>query len=177
MTRIITEQPADLVRFIGQLSPLSDGTVPLNLWGDVQLFESELFDCDYTLSVLAQKVLDDIREESIIGVNTPLPEGSLIGKLLNSNLSSFEPNIYTLCRIVVLESFSLVYHINLGIYTLKYASKKDITRSKDNLNYLADYFGTVPEYYSLIDTLRTMYISFGYIENQLNVIMSDLNIR
>lgn len=169
------QKPLDLVRFISNIPVLNDGTIPLNTMdGTNSGFTSTMFTPVYSLSALArmvQKVLN--RGDEIELVNIDLDPSTIVYQVLNSDLASHAPDIYLLARAVVLESFSLLYSIEIGSANLQYVSSKDFDSLKENINYLADYLSSDKKYYGMIDSLRTMNISLGYIENQVGVIMND----
>ena len=167
------QKPLALVRFISGIPVLNDGTIPLNTMDDTPQFVSDMYQPVYALSSVArltQSILDSDKIE-LLDVN--LDPSTIVYQALNSDLASFSPNIYTLLRAVVLESFSLLYCIDEESSNLQYVSKKDFTNLKNNINFIADYFSTDPKYYGMIDTLRNMTISLGYLENQVSVIMND----
>ncbi|AIW03315.1 hypothetical protein CPT_Mater158 [Bacillus phage Mater] len=94
-------------------------------------------------------------------------------KALNSDLASYAPDIYVLLKATVLESFALLYTIDTTPTNLEYMSTNDIKKARTNINYIADYMSTEGKYYHMIESLRDMNISFGYIENQIGVIMKE----
>ena len=109
-----------------------------------------------------------------IEVNSdPLDSTTIVYKALNSDLASYAPDVYTLLRAVVLESFALLYTIDNDTANLQYTASSDIRRIKGNINYISDYLSTEPKYYNMIENLRDMHVSLGYIENQIDVIMNN----
>lgn len=168
---------SELMRFITGIQISSDGTVPLNNLDDPTSFESELYTPEYSVSMLTLIVLKKIDREEIEIVNGSVPEHTITHKVLDSDLASFAPDIYLLARLVVLESFALVYSINESKEDIEYINKKDMQRLKENINYLADFMGTQGRYHSMVDVLRDMYISLGYLEHQTDVIMNFRQVR
>ncbi|KFE53834.1 hypothetical protein IV02_05105, partial [Pseudomonas syringae] len=71
-----------------------------------------------------------------------LDSNTIVMKALNSNLSSFSPDIYLFLKAVVLESFSLLYNIENSPKNLQYVSARDIRTIKTNTNFIADFFST-----------------------------------
>lgn len=171
------QKPSDLIRFISNIPILNDGTVPINSLESSELFVSDLYEPTYALSALARLTQRTLNSDKIEVVNTPLDSRTIVSKVLNSDLASYSPSIYLLVRVVVLEAFALLYHIEEESSNLQYVSKRDILRIKDNVNYLADYCGTESKYLSLIEPLRDVHLSLGYIENQIDVIMKDKGVR
>nr|AGM61361.1 hypothetical protein BTP1_16 [Bacillus phage phiBTP1] len=92
---------------------------------------------------------------------------------MESDLVTYNPRMYTLVTSVVLESFALLYSIEEESTNLQYMSHKDFQRIRDNVNYIADYFSTVRRYRKIIEALRITDVSLGYIENQIDVILTD----
>jgi hypothetical protein len=168
------QKPLDLVRFVSNVPVLNDGTIPLNqMDGTNSGFTSNMYTPVWSLSALARMVQQDLNSDKIELVNIDLDPSTIVYQALNSDLSSFAPDIYLLLRAVVLESFALLYAIETGSTNLQYVSDKDFLNTKNNIGYIADYFSSQTKYYGLIDTLRIMRISFGYVENQVDVIMND----
>jgi hypothetical protein len=164
---------ADLIRFVSNVPVLNDGTIPVNTIETNETFFSDLYEPVYALSTVARLVQGDINSGKIEVVNDSLDSSTIVYKALNSDLSSYAPNIYRLLRAVVLESFSLLYTIETEPKNLQYVSTQDILRVKQNLNYVADYFSTETKYFHMIERLRDMNVSFGYLQNQIDVIMSE----
>ncbi|WZK93583.1 hypothetical protein [Bacillus phage BvP] len=165
--------PADLIRFISTIPVLNDGTIPLNTIKTSGSFVSPLYDPTYSLSILARLTQSVLTSDKIEVDNSSLSEDTIVSMALNSDLSSYSPDIYLLLRAVVLESFSLLYNIEQQASNLQYVSTKDIQRAKTNLGYIADFMSTEPKYFRMIEKLRDMNISFGYMENQIDVIMVE----
>ena len=163
----------DLIRFISSVPVLGDGTIPMNTIDSEQPFVSTLYDPVYSLTVIARKVQELINSGKIEVVSDTVDPNTIVYKALNSDLASYAPDIYTLLRAIVLESFALLYMIDNASANLQYVSAKDIKRHRTNLNYIADYLSTEPKYYHMIENLRDMNIAFGYMENQIDVIMGE----
>ncbi|GAA5351232.1 hypothetical protein [Bacillus licheniformis] len=164
---------SDLIRFISGIPVLNDGTIPLNNITDDDAFESKLYKPTYALTVLSRITQNELNNGTIEVTNDALDSNTIVMKALNSNLSSFSPDIYLLLKAVVLESFSLLYNIENSPKNLQYVSARDIRTIKTNTNFIADFFSTDPKYYHMIENMREMNISFGYIENQIDVIMVE----
>ncbi|ALA07782.1 hypothetical protein PBC6_190 [Bacillus phage PBC6] len=167
------KKPLDLVKFVSSVTVLSDGTIPFNVLGDTTEFVSTLYKPVYSLSSVARLTLEDIKADKIELVNVELDPNTIVAQVMKSDLATYNPRIYALMVSVVLESFALLYSIEAASTNLQYIATKDFLRIKENINYIADYFGTEKKYRSMIETLRNMHISFGYLENQVDVIMSN----
>lgn len=164
-------QSAELVSFISNIPVSGDGTVPLNSLESEYQFTSDLYESDYSLSVLARKTVDILKSDKIEIVNDPLDQATITGKVLDSDLAAYAPDIYLMVRIIVIESFSLVYNITEQPDQLRYFSFKDVLRIKQNINFVADYFSTQEKYRKFIQPLRDMNVSLGYIQHQIALIM------
>lgn len=168
------QKPLDLVRFVQNVPVLNDGTIPLNqMDGTNSGFTSTMYTPVFALSALARMVQSDLNSDKIELINVDLDPSTIVYMALNSDLSSYAPDIYVLLRAVVLESFALLYAIETSSPNLQYVSDNDFTNTKTNIGYIADYFSSQEKYYGMIDTLRLMRVSFGYVENQVDVIMND----
>jgi len=167
---------SDLIRFVSNVPVLSDGTIPLNTIKGSTDFVSTLYQPVYTLSILARMTQSALTDGTIEVENTPLDTSTIVYKALHSDLATFAPNIYLLLKAVVLESFVLLYNIDNSPQNLQYVSTNDIKRCKTNINYIADFFSTNSNYYSMIESMRDMNISFGYLENQIEVIMNEAGV-
>ena len=167
------KQHSDLIRFVSTISISSDGSVPLNSLENSTGFVSLLYEPEYRVSILSTITLGNIRNNLFSEISVPIRPDSITGLALSSDLSTYAPDIYLLLRLVVLESFSLVYSIREDKDNLRYITKKDIQRIKNNINYLADYMGTEEKYFKMVEPLRDMYIALGYIEHQIDVILES----
>lgn len=167
------QKPADLLRFISNIPVLSDGTIPLNTMNDSVSTMPSVYTPTFTLSTLARMTQDILKNDEIEPVNTELNPKTIVSQALNSDLASYAPSIYLLLRAVILESFSLLYHIEQSSANLQYVSTRDINKIKENVNYIADFFGTEEKYYEMIEAMRDIHISYGYLQNQIDVIMRD----
>lgn len=173
----MNQQPADLVRFIRNIPVLTDGTVPLNALEAESQFHSELYEPTFALSTIARMTQDVLNSDKLEVVDAELNPSTIVSQALDSDLASFSPSIYMLTRMVTLESFALLYHIEQESENLRYVSTKDIQRSRENINYIADFLGAEPKYHQMIEVLRHMHISFGYLQHQIDVIMKSRGVR
>ncbi len=167
------KQHSDLIRFLSDIKVTSDGTVPMSNLEHSDIFVSELYEPEYSVSVLAIMTLSYINNGEFEEVSTPVHPETITGKVLSSDLSTYAPEVYLLTRLIVLETFSLVFSIHERRDNLRYVSKRDIARVKNNINYLTDYLGTEDKYLNMIEPLRNIHVSLGYIEHQIDVIISS----
>lgn len=168
------KKPLDLVRFISNIPVLNDGTIPLNtMSGTGSGFTSVMYTPVYALSALARMTQPVLNSDKLELVNVDLDPNTIVYRAFNCDLASYAPDIYVLLRAVVLESFALLYSIEMESANLQYVSNRDFNNIKTNIGFIADYFSSEDKYYGMVDTLRTMSISFGYIENQVGVILND----
>jgi hypothetical protein len=169
------QQPEDLIRFISNIPVLSDGTIPLNTMSSSNVpYASTLYTPDFSLSILARQTQTVLNDGITFTLDTtPLNPTNIVSMALNSNLATESATTYLLLRATLLESFAFLYTIDYAPDKLRYASDTDIKRVKTNINYIADYLSTNSNFYMMIPPLRDMNISFGYIEYQIGVIMSD----
>ncbi|AXQ67767.1 hypothetical protein KIOSHI_107 [Bacillus phage Kioshi] len=170
-------KPLDLVRFVSSVPVLTDGTIPLNEMGNTPQFVSSLYTPSFSVSALARLTLEDIRQNKIEVINVPLDPRTIVSQVMNSDLATYNPRVYVLVCAVVLESFALLYSLEETRTSLQYVTKKDILKIKQNINYIADYFGTERKYRPMIETLRDIDISIGYLENQVESVMNRWVVR
>jgi hypothetical protein len=170
------QKPIDLIRFITSLPVLNDGTVPVNTMVENVQFVSSLYTPEYSLSMLARMTLDVLNINGVEATASSLDPNTIVFQVKNSDLATYAPDIYLLAKMVVLEGFAILYYSETDPLSLRYISKKDIQRAKNNINYMVDYLGTELKYLLMIDSFRTTAISFGYLENQLDVIMNDMGV-
>jgi hypothetical protein len=168
---------AELIRFITGVPVLNDGTIPINTIASNANFVSKLYTPTYALSTVARLVQPDLNNGTIETIDLALGKETLVYKALQSDLASYAPDIYLLLRSVVLESFAILHTVDNSPVNLQYMSSKDIIRIRTNINYLADYMGTEEKYFYIIEDLRNLNISFGYVENQIDVIRSDRGVK
>lgn len=170
------QQPQDLIRFVSNIPVLSDGTIPMNTLSDGISFTSTIWTPVYSLSVLARETTPIFTDGTLELVNIPLDPNTLVYMALNSDLATTMPSVYTLLRATVLESFAFIFSIDYAPANLKYVTATDFKNIKTNIKYIADYFSTNSNYYGMISPMRDMTVSFGYVENQVDVIMNDMGV-
>ena len=167
------QKPIDLLRFIAGIPVLDDGTVPLNTLVENVSYQSDMYTPDYALSMLARMCLDLLATKEIEGSPLPISPDTIVFQVLNCDLGHQAPDIYLLSRMVVLEAFAILYYAEQAPEYLRYVSKKDILRVKTNIQYISDYLSSEKKYLLMINSFRTTFISFGYLENQIEVVMAD----
>lgn len=167
------QKPVDLIRFISNIPVLDDGTVPLNKMVDAVGYVSDMYTPDYTLSVLARMCLDVLNTKTIGTSGTLLDPNTIVYQVINSDLGTYAPDIYLLARTIVLEGFAILYYAEQAPENLRYVTKPDMVRTKTNIQYITDYLSSELKYLLMIDVFRTTFISFGYLENQIEVVMAD----
>ncbi|AFQ96516.1 putative membrane protein [Bacillus phage vB_BceM_Bc431v3] len=170
-------KPLDLIRFVSSVPVLPDGTIPLNEMGTTVQYTSTLYTPSFSVSALARLTLEDIQRNKIELINVPLDPRTIVSQVMNSDLATYNPRVYVLVCAVVLESFALLYNLEERNTNIQYVTKKDILKMKQNVNYIADYFGTERKYRTMIETLRDIDISIGYLENQVESAMNKWVVR
>lgn len=173
---ITIQQPQDLIRFISNIPVLNDGTIPTNTISDGISYTSTIWTPVYAMSVLARETTSIFTDGTLELVNTPLDSSTIVYMALNSDLATTMPSVYMLLRSIVLESFAFIYSIDYAPANLKYVTATDFQNIKTNIKYIADYFSSNSKYYNMISPMRDMAISFGYVENQVDVIMNDMGV-
>ncbi|AGY48498.1 hypothetical protein Spock_98 [Bacillus phage Spock] len=170
---MVQAKPATLVRFISTVTVLPDGTIPFNTMNEAPMYVSQLYKPVFSLSSVARLVLDQINQNQIPTVDIEIDPRTLVRQIMDSDLATYNPRMYTLVTSVVLESFAILYSIETESTNLQYLSQKDFQRIRENVNYIADYFSTVRRYRKIIESLRITHVSLGYLENQIDVILTD----
>lgn len=167
-------QPYELIYLISNILVSSDGTLVRDELDSQAKFESDFYTPEFAVSVLARITQNLLNSDKIVVVvGTPTEKGTITRLLLDSDLATYAPDIYLLLRASLLETFSILYHIDYDRVGLRYINEKDLFRIKANLGYIADYMGTEEKYFSMIEHLRNMIISFGYMQYQIDVIVRD----
>lgn len=170
---MVQAKPATLVRFISTVTVLPDGTIPFNTMNEAPMYVSQLYKPVFSLSSVARLVLDQINQNLVPTVDIDIDPRTLVKQIMDSDLATYNPRMYTLVTSVVLESFAILYSIETESTNLQYLSQKDFQRIRENVNYIADYFSTVRRYRKIIESLRITHVSLGYLENQIDVILTD----
>lgn len=170
---MVQAKPATLVRFISTVTVLPDGTIPFNTMNEAPMYVSQLYKPVFSLSSVARLVLDQINQNLVPTVDIEIDPRTLVKQIMDSDLATYNPRMYTLVTSVVLESFAILYSIETESTNLQYLSQKDFQRIRENVNYIADYFSTVRRYRKIIESLRITHVSLGYLENQIDVILTD----
>lgn len=170
---MVQAKPATLVRFISTVTVLPDGTIPFNTMNEAPMYVSQLYKPVFSLSSVARLVLDQINQNLVPTVDIEIDPRTLVRQIMDSDLATYNPRMYTLVTSVVLESFAILYSIETESTNLQYLSQKDFQRIRENVNYIADYFSTVRRYRKIIESLRITHVSLGYLENQIDVILTD----
>lgn len=145
--------------------------------GTTVQYTSTLYTPSFSVSALARLTLEDIQRNKIELINVPLDPRTIVSQVMNSDLATYNPRVYVLVCAVVLESFALLYNLEERNTNIQYVTKKDILKMKQNVNYIADYFGTERKYRTMIETLRDIDISIGYLENQVESAMNKWVVR
>lgn len=162
-------QTSSLLRFLKTIDVADDTRVLANRLDGELTFTSLYYTPNLVLSELAVKSLQDIKSNVIPYTDTDINKDSIVNQLRKTDLSIREPGVYQLIQTIVLEAFALINSVTESPSALKYITKKDISLTRDNINYVADYLGDFPDYITLLERIRELDISFGYIENQLDL--------
>ncbi|AHZ09826.1 hypothetical protein KAMFAM_109 [Bacillus phage Kamfam] len=173
MARSVAAKPNVLVRFVSGISPMPDGTIPFNLLNDAPLFQSRLYKPVFSLSSVAMIVLGKINQGLVETVDIDIDDNTIVKKVMNSDLATTNPRIYTLIVSTILESFAILYTIESESSDLQYLTKKDFKRIRENINYIADFLSTNRKYRGMIEEFRISNISLGYLENQVEYILTE----
>lgn len=173
------KHPEELLRFITDLSISSSGKVSVNEIDEdnVEDHESEFYQPTYSVSALSRILHHDLKRGRIKGENETLPKDSVTKIVRESTLKEDAKNMYVLTKMCVLESFSIVYHMDEDPSKLRYLSPKDVRRTRENIRYIIDFLGTKEEHRSMIPAFREMDIALGYIEYQIDVIQNTRAVR
>src|SRR5690606_31527159 len=102
---------SELIKFISNINILGGGEVPVDMVGEGEERSSN-YTPEFFVSSLARIMGDIIDVGGVETIDRPLEEETIVRKVLDSDLSLYAPDIYLLVRVVVLESFALLYHIN-----------------------------------------------------------------
>lgn len=162
---------SDLIRFVTGFSVGDDGLINLNQLSERGTFTSEFYDPTYNVTMVSLEFLRLIRIKVIREVPRPIDKNSIVHQIQETDLRSRFPHIFVLAQAVVLEGASILLFQEYDKEILRYINNTHIRIIRNNINYLCDFCGGHPEYYSLIPLLRETDKGFGYLQNQLPVLM------
>lgn len=162
-------QTSSLLRFLKTIDVSNDTRVLANRLDGELTFTSKYYTPNLILSELAVKALQDIKSDVVPHTDTDINKESIVNSLRKTDLAIKEPGVYQILQTIVLEAFALINSVTESPTALKYVTKKDIALTRENINYVSDYLGDYPDYITVLDKLRELDISFGYIENQLDL--------
>lgn len=160
-------QSSSMIRFLSSISIDPDNSIVLNKFDDTLEFVSRFYTPHYKITILAGNVLADIKDGVVPTAVIQEDQDSLITHILNSNLEISRPHIYTLCRAVLLEAFSIVYTLNDKEEYIKYIDEDEITEVRETIKYLQDTLGKYDQYGQIVKGLQDMDIAMGFIQVQL----------
>lgn len=166
------KQSSDLIGFISSFQISEDGTVPYNSMNDRVKFESTMYKPTYQVSILSLLMWKHIKQVGVPMDNSKLPYNCITNVAINSDLSQYAPDVYLLLQTIVLEAFSIGVNVREGIIKMDYISKSDIMRIKENCSYIMDYMGYEEKYVLMIECMRNIHLALGYLENQLDIVIS-----
>ncbi|ADH03182.1 gp36 [Bacillus phage W.Ph.] len=168
----VQSKPEVLVTFCSGVYPMENGVIPFNSINDNPLFESDMYTPTFSLSAVAMLVLKKIRAEQVSTNTLDVDKNTVVALTRDSDLSSTNPRMYTLIVSTVLEAFSILYTIESESPDISYLTKKDFKRVRENVSYIADYFSTERKYRHMISAFRDFELSFGYMENQVDTMVT-----
>nr|DAN11178.1 MAG TPA: hypothetical protein [Herelleviridae sp.] len=169
----IIYQTASLLRFLNTLSP-TQVEVRRNLLDEQIGFVSRYYTPNLHMSELAQNVLYDIQNENVRTAEHDYNRHSIVAKIDKSELKLQEPKIYLILQTIILEAYAIVNCFVENPQSLKYLTVRDLSITRENLNYVADYLSDYDEYNSMVSDLRDLDICFGNIELQLPIIRKEV---
>src|SRR5699024_9484336 len=142
-------QPQGLLRFLNALdTDLTSSN--MNLLDEEVSFVSKFYTPQLQLIELAKKVLTNLKTHD-------KPE----------LLKVQAPRMYLILQSIVLEAYAIVNCFVENPSSLKYLTEEDISITRENLNYVADYLGNYDDYNSVVLDLRDLDLCFSAIELQL----------
>jgi hypothetical protein len=169
-------QASELLRFITNFKVDYNGEIVTNLIDSTPNYISRFYTPRLGISTLSTKIIELVNVGTIQEMTTNLSVTSIVYKLRQSKLKNDSIYAYQLAQAVCLECFGLIYALENDVLFLKYISKSDITRTKDNIAYILDYVGADEDYIGLVDDLHEMYTAVGYLEQCINTIKEGNNI-
>jgi len=168
----VQSKPEVLVTFCSGVYPMENGVIPFNTMNDTPMFKSEMYTPVFSLSAVAMLVLKKIRAEQISTNKLELDRNTVVDLTRNTDLASANPRMYTLIVSTVLEAFAILYTIESESPDISYITRKDFIRIRENVNYITDYLSTQRKYRHMIESFRGFEMSFGYMENQIESILT-----
>lgn len=167
-----TIQSREMIAFLRGIQVRADNTVSINILDEdnITTHESRFYEPTYSISVVAQRALHKIDEERIETGELQKNEEAVTVRLLESSLRDKAYNIYVLSQISILEMFAYLHFMEVDPSVFRYLTPQDIQRTRENIRYLADFFGTHSEYESFVADMRELDIGLGYTQNQIPLI-------
>ena len=120
------------------------------------------------LSELAIHTLEEVQRGKIIHSKGKTDPRTIPGMVFNTGVLREYPELTMYFRIVLLETFSVVYAIKYREDFRQYLNGEDIRGVRDNINFIVDILGFDPRYKDLILSLQTVEIELAYIQAQVN---------
>ena len=168
-------QPQGLLRFLNALD--TDLTSShMNLLDEEVSFVSKFYTPQLQLSELAKKVLTNLKTDDIPVLEREFNDNTIIHKANNTLLKVQAPRMYMILQSIVLEAYAIVNCFVENPSSLKYLTEEDISITRENLNYVADYLGNYDDYNSVVLDLRDLDLCFSAIELQLPLIKKEANV-
>lgn len=98
-------------------------------------------------------------------------------ELANSDMFHRYPGPFQVLDACYLEIVALNWSLTNQPQFINYTSKKDIRRTRYNLDVMADWCGTHTEYMDFIPKLRQLDIDLGMLENKLGYIVNEYSYK
>lgn len=158
------EQPANLIRFIASLDIKPNNVVYLNGLDMKFDFVSRFYTPHISISVLANNVLRDIATGMVPTTVLQNTEYGILRDIEESGIKTINRSMYTLIRIVLLETFSIVYTLNDKQNFIRYVEIDAIDDLRQNIKYLIDALGKDNRYSKITQSLQILLTDLGYIQ-------------
>ena len=137
-------------------------------------FVSRYYTAHKGLSELGRYVLQDIQRGQVSYTRKQLDTNSLTYLAKHSGLLTEYPSLTTYFKILILESYAIMYAVEEKASYRKHLNKKDIRKVRTTLKYILDIIGMDVAYEAIITHLQDLDIELGYIEAQADLIRNDV---
>lgn len=156
--------------FVKKLNVTPQNTIVENTLDKEVTLVSKYYTPRKALSQLAVSTLEDIKLNKIVFTRNKQDKDTLPGMVFNSDILKEYEVLTMYFRIILLETFSLVYAVKYRPLYRQYVDETDIKNVRETINYIVDILGFDPRYKDIIMALQYLEVDLGYIQAQAKLI-------
>lgn len=166
-------QTTGLLTFIRHINYQGNDIITRNILDDNLSFVSKYYTPHLHLSTLASKLLDDINNGRVPVSEFDVNKNNIVKNIDKTSIKRQAPRIYLIIQSIILEAYSIVNCFYENPKAMEYLTSEDISKARDNIDYVCDYLGDFDDYITVVDDLRALDINFGYIQKHLKLIKGE----